>query len=102
MLDGNGQPATFPTRQACGSHSHGPSFGETTFEASQAYQGLWDNWNGTGDAFVLMWAKVTARFKALLTTTPTHCNDMNVKECLSHPNSFASHRRAGPRWWASI
>jgi len=55
--------ARFPTRQACDSHKHGPSFGESTFEAAQAYQGLWDNWNGTRDAFAAMWAKVAARFK---------------------------------------
>jgi endoglycosylceramidase len=57
------QGATFPTRQACDSHKHGASFGESTFETAQAYQALWDNWNGTGDAYVAMWAKVAARFK---------------------------------------
>ena len=31
--------ARFPTRQACGSHSHGTSFGETTYESAKAYQG---------------------------------------------------------------
>ena len=55
--------ATLPTAQACGSHKHGASFGESTYESAQAYQGLYDNWNGTGDAFVAMWAKVASRFK---------------------------------------
>jgi len=55
--------AKFPTRQACDHHKHGLSFGESTFEAAQAYQGLWSNWNGIGDAFAAMWAKVAERFK---------------------------------------
>jgi endoglycosylceramidase len=57
------QNARFPTRQACDSHSHGPSFGESTFASAQGYQGLWDNHNGTGDAFAAMWAKVADRFR---------------------------------------
>ena len=57
------QGARFPTVQACNSHSHGPSFGESTYASAQGYQGLWDNWNGTGDAFAAMWAKVARRFK---------------------------------------
>merc|ERR1719483_464879 len=57
------QGAYFPTRQACDSHKHGLGWGESTFEASQAYQGLYDNWNGTGDSFAAMWAKIASRFK---------------------------------------
>eukprot|EP00939_MAST-03C_sp_MAST-3C-sp1_P003020 g3020.t1 len=56
------QNALFPTRQACDRHSHGPSFGESTFETAQGYQALWSNWNGTGDAFAAMWAHVASRF----------------------------------------
>jgi len=56
------QNALFPTRQACDSHGHGPSFGESTFETAQAYDGLWSNWNGTADAFAAMWRHVAQRF----------------------------------------
>ena len=57
------QNALFPTRHACDSHKHGASWGEGTFEASQAYQALWDNWNGTGDAFASFWGHIAHRFK---------------------------------------
>lgn len=57
------QNATFPKRQACDHVNHGKGWGESTFESSAAYQGLWSNWNGTGDAFASMWAHVAARFK---------------------------------------
>lgn len=56
------QGAIFPTRQACDSHKHGISWGESTYETSFAYQSLWDNYNGTADAYALMWAKLAARF----------------------------------------
>ena len=55
--------AAIPTRHACDAHKHGLGWGETTFETAQAYQGFWDNWNGTGDAFASMWAHVARRFK---------------------------------------
>jgi endoglycosylceramidase len=57
------QGAKFPTRQACDHHKHGQGWGESTFESAQAYQGLYDNWNGTRDALVAVWAKLAARFK---------------------------------------
>eukprot|EP00937_MAST-01D_sp_MAST-1D-sp2_P005638 g5638.t1 len=57
------QGARFPTHQACDRHKHGAGFGESTFESAQAYQALWDNWNGTADAFAAMWAHVARRFR---------------------------------------
>eukprot|EP00413_Alexandrium_margalefii_P045109 CAMPEP_0204603200 /NCGR_PEP_ID=MMETSP0661-20131031/57124_1 /ASSEMBLY_ACC=CAM_ASM_000606 /TAXON_ID=109239 /ORGANISM="Alexandrium margalefi, Strain AMGDE01CS-322" /LENGTH=540 /DNA_ID=CAMNT_0051614245 /DNA_START=6 /DNA_END=1628 /DNA_ORIENTATION=+ len=57
------QGARFPTRHACHHHHHFLSWGEGTFEAAQAYQALWDNWNGIGDAFAAVWAKIATRFK---------------------------------------
>lgn len=55
--------ARFPTRQACATKPHGPGWGETTFAVSYAWQGLYDNWNGTADAFAAFWARVATRFR---------------------------------------
>merc|ERR1712023_341452 len=54
---------TLPTRQACATKKKGPGHMESTEEAAQAYQALWDDWNGIGDAWAKMWAKVAARFR---------------------------------------
>lgn len=50
-----------PAHWACWS-KHGPGWGESTRESAQAYQALYSNWEGIGDAFVAMWAKVASRF----------------------------------------
>ena len=50
-----------PTKLACRSN-HGPDYGQWTREASQAYQAVYANWDGLGDAFAAAWAKVAQRF----------------------------------------
>lgn len=55
--------ATFPTSQACDRADHGLGWGEATYEMSQAYQALYDNWSGIGDSFVEMWAHIGKRFR---------------------------------------
>lgn len=51
-----------PTRKACKTHKIGPGWHEVDQESSQAYQALWDNWEGIADAWAAMWAKVAKRF----------------------------------------
>jgi endoglycosylceramidase len=58
-----GGAPTVPTRQACETHKLGPGWHEITEEASQAYQALWTNYAGVGDAWAAMWAKVAKRFQ---------------------------------------
>eukprot|EP00931_Biecheleriopsis_adriatica_P023946 TRINITY_DN15012_c0_g1_i2.p1 TRINITY_DN15012_c0_g1~~TRINITY_DN15012_c0_g1_i2.p1 ORF type:complete len:685 (+),score=124.34 TRINITY_DN15012_c0_g1_i2:75-2129(+) len=52
-----------PTRKACHTHNIGPGWHEVDQESSQAYQALWDNWEGIGDAWAAMWARVARKFK---------------------------------------
>ena len=52
-----------PTRSACATHSRGPGWGESTWQAANAYQALWSNTDGILDAWAAMWAKVALRFK---------------------------------------
>lgn len=56
-----GEPR-IPTSQACEYAFKGAGWGESCEEAAQAYQALWSNVDGIGDAFAAMWAKVSARF----------------------------------------
>eukprot|EP00930_Biecheleria_cincta_P027287 TRINITY_DN19170_c0_g1_i1.p1 TRINITY_DN19170_c0_g1~~TRINITY_DN19170_c0_g1_i1.p1 ORF type:complete len:706 (+),score=118.20 TRINITY_DN19170_c0_g1_i1:281-2119(+) len=51
-----------PTRKACKTHKIGPGWHEVDQESSQAYQALWDNWEGIGDVWAAMWARVAKRF----------------------------------------
>jgi endoglycosylceramidase len=52
-----------PTRAACASHKKGPGHMEFTEAAAVAYQGLYSNWDGVGDAWAAAWAHVAARFR---------------------------------------
>jgi len=52
-----------PTRKACDTHNLGPGWHEGTMAASRGYQALYENANGTLDAWAAMWAHVAARFK---------------------------------------
>lgn len=51
----------YPTMKSCLERDFG--FYYTTYAVMDAYQDLWDNWNGVGDAFADMWAHVANRFK---------------------------------------
>jgi endoglycosylceramidase len=56
-----GSLGRIPRDSACG-ESHGPDYGQWTRETAGAYQAIYSNWDGLGDAFAAAWAKVAARF----------------------------------------
>ena len=56
------QNAKFPKWEVCGKIKKGLGWGESTYAEAYAYQGLYSNWNGTGDSFASFWAKVASRF----------------------------------------
>lgn len=56
-----GNLGRIPRSDACGAN-HGPDYGQWTREAAGAYQAIYSNWDGLGDAFAAAWAKVAARF----------------------------------------
>lgn len=60
-FSGLGGKPMIPTRSACGV-KHGPGWGEAVRETAQAYQAIYSNWNGLGDAFAAAQAKVASRF----------------------------------------
>lgn len=51
----------YPTLKSCLERDFGVYY--ATYAVMDAYQDLWDNWNGIGDAFADMWAHVADRFK---------------------------------------
>ena len=50
-----------PQDKACG-ETHGPDYGQWTRDAAGAYQAIYSNWDGLGEAFAAAWGKVAARF----------------------------------------
>ena len=58
---GLGGAPSIPTKSACHIR-HGPGWAEATRETAQAFQGIYSNWEGVGDAFAAAQAAVAARF----------------------------------------
>eukprot|EP01052_Picozoa_sp_SAG31_P036813 SAG31_NODE_4648_length_3069_cov_1.952525_2_plen_340_part_00 len=56
-----GELGRIPRHEAC-SADHGPDYGQWTREAAGAYQAIYSNWDGLGDAFASAWAHVAHRF----------------------------------------
>ena len=81
-----------PTKLACRSN-HGPDYGQWTREASQAYQAVYANWDGLGDAFAAAWAKVAQRF--------AHRPEVLGLELINEPFAGVSSTTV-PEIWAAL
>ena len=51
----------YPTKESCVANPHVKYY--LTYEVEAAFDNLFENWNGIGDAFANMWAQVARKFK---------------------------------------